>query len=620
MSLFEVYAEFDVFCMIIMIMLTVKTHTLAQSLRYQKLYLLLMTCAMLLVSSDFVYEAHCAGKFFLGEFWLYFVNILYFVSCTMISYIWFVYTRFIMESKRMAVKRARIFAAMPALVSVLLAFSTFYTKWFFYFDEEGYHRGKLNFISMVIPLLYFVGACLMAFVRYRMEPTKSNKEKLFTVLTFAVIPIISVAVQVIFVGYPVVCIGAMLGMLQTFMNNIAAEREQLLVQETATRSKNDFFAGMSHEIRTPINAIIGMNTMILRESDDETIKGYASGVDNSGKLLLALVNDILDISKIEAGKMKLIPVEYHISEMLMDVVGMVKSKAAEKNLKLITDIDASIPSVFLGDEVRMRQIILNIMNNAVKYTNEGSVTLTVRCNEIKGKRAALFFSVKDTGQGMKKEDLQNLFSPYERVDENRNRKVEGTGLGMSITKQLLELMDSQIEVESTYGEGSNFFFTVWQNVINDTPIGTWEEEKVTYKKKEKYVPTFQAPGARILAVDDTVINLRVFKALLKQTQIQIDTATSGAEALHLVRDNKYDMIFIDIMMPQMDGVETLQAMNAEDNHVTSDVPIIALTANALSGAKEEYLSEGFTDYLSKPVEAVKLEAMILEYLPKNKLS
>ncbi len=394
--------------------------------------------------------------------------------------------------------------------------------------------------------------------------------------------------------------------------------EQKKMADSASVAKSRFLANMSHEIRTPINAVLGMDEMILRESGEKEIRNYAASIQSAGKALLSLINDILDFSKVEEGRMEIIPVQYELSSLVNDLVNMIKERAVRKGLKLSISVDPKIPHVIVGDEIRIRQCVMNLLTNAVKYTLKGSVTLRVGYEKKDDKSIMLSFSVEDTGIGMKKEDMEKLFSPYERIDEKRNRSIEGTGLGMSITRQLLDLMGSSLSVESEYGEGSRFSFAVEQEVVSWDEIGDYSERLDSSDSEgAEYHELFRAPDARILVVDDNETNLSVVKSLLKQTRLRIDTADSGADALALAKVNDYDAMLIDHMMSDMDGLETLAELRKLDRN--RETPAVALTANAVSGAREMYLAAGFTDYLSKPVEGIKLEKMLKKLLPKEKL-
>ena len=394
----------------------------------------------------------------------------------------------------------------------------------------------------------------------------------------------------------------------------------LQISEAGSEAKSAFLSSMSHEIRTPINAVLGMDEMIIRDTKEEQTYEYAENIRVAGNTLLELVNDVLDFSKIEAGKMDIIPVEYDPASMIHDLVTMISLRAEKKGLELRTDIAADIPSTLYGDEIRIKQIITNILTNAVKYTEEGSITLSIFRTKTGTDTISLHVSVKDAGIGIKEEDLGRLFSAFERIEEKRNRNVEGTGLGMSITTRLLDLMDSKLDVSSVYGEGSEFSFVLEQKVVSWESIGDYEARwKESVKQNRTATKSFAAPGAKILAVDDMPMNLSVLSGLLKPTGIQIDTADSGAKCLELAENNQYDLIFLDHRMPEMDGVETLKRMK-ETILADKDIPVIALTANAVSGAREEYIGYGFTDYLTKPVSFETLKKNLLTYLPKDKIA
>ncbi len=396
------------------------------------------------------------------------------------------------------------------------------------------------------------------------------------------------------------------------------EEQQARAQSEA---KSSFLANMSHEIRTPINAILGMNEMILRESGDTNIIAYARDIERAGNTLLSLINDILDFSKIEAGRMEIILAEYGLSSVINDVVNLVQGKATQKGLAFILDVDERLPESLYGDEMRVRQIITNLLNNAVKYTETGSVTLSIQGKYLDDDTLMLRIDVADTGMGIKEEDVGKLFGTFQRVDMNRNRTIEGTGLGLAITQNLLRLMNGEIDVKSVYGEGSVFSVHLPQMVLDRRPIGDLKERVRQHtEERTAYHQSFTAPDAHILVVDDTPMNLTVIKGLLKKTELQIDTATGGEECLRMIGKTHYDCIFLDYRMPGMDGTETLHRMRAMRGHPNTSTPVIVLTANALTGAREKFLSEGFDDYLTKPVDTGKLEQMLIQYLPGDKVS
>lgn len=381
------------------------------------------------------------------------------------------------------------------------------------------------------------------------------------------------------------------------------------------QSKVQFLTNMSHEIRTPINAVLGMDEMILRESSDANITEYAKDIESAGRSLLSLINDILDFSKMESGKMELLLVEYDVATVLNDCYHMIDRRAREKNLEFHIKNDPALPVRLYGDEVRIRQIITNLLTNAVKYTEQGSVEL---CVNGKGTPDSftLCIAVKDTGIGIDDEAMDKLFEAFQRVEEIRNRNIEGTGLGLAITKQLVDLMDGEIRVESEYGKGSAFYVEIPQTVISDKEIGSIAEYyHSTLEKMTDYKESFVAPEARILVVDDVPMNLKVIHGFLKETKVQIEDAESGKKCLEMVQKKKYHVILLDHMMPEMDGVETFHRMQKLGHYPSEDAKVIMLTANAIMGVRDEYLAEGFCDYLSKPVRANELEEMIARHLP-----
>lgn len=387
--------------------------------------------------------------------------------------------------------------------------------------------------------------------------------------------------------------------------------------EYANKAKGDFLASMSHEIRTPINAVLGLNEMILRGASKDEIQEYAKNIKHSGNMLLSLINDILDFSKIESGKMDIVPTNYKSATLLDDMILMISPRAKDRGLEFKTEIAEDIPSEMYGDDVRIAQVITNLLTNAVKYTHKGSVTLKVDCTK-KGDIATMHVSVLDSGTGIKQEDLDKLFISFQRLDEVRNRKIEGTGLGLTITSTLLQLMGSSLHVESEYGKGSRFYFDIQQKIVDDSPIGNQREHFEKSKNDVSiYREGFIAPHAKILVVDDNQTNLLVVTGLLKNTKMQVNIAESGKEALQQMQLYSFDIVLMDHMMPEMDGIETVKKSKEMEKNRSAKAKIIALTANAVSGAKEMFLANGFDDFLPKPVQGKQLEQMIIKHLPKE---
>ncbi len=428
--------------------------------------------------------------------------------------------------------------------------------------------------------------------------------------------------DLVFGGAPL-CIGFIfmltMSVIRLIKNAVNVENEKLEAQR-ANKMQEEFLANMSHEIRTPLNAIIGLNEMIMKETSESHIKEYSSDIKGASKALLGLINDILDFSRIEAGKVDITPVKYWTAFLLTDSYNLIAAKAEEKGIEVKVEADARTPEQLYGDETRVRQIITNLLTNAVKYTNEGTITLKLHWRKNSIETALIRISVADTGIGISEEDQQKLFHSFQRVDEKKNRNIEGTGLGLVICKQLVELMGGRIWMKSVLGEGSEFFVEFPQMIVSEhgmgefTPRATQIEDAIA-----EQAATFTAPEAKVLVVDDVETNLKVMKNLLKDTYIRLETATSGQECLELTETNAYDVIFLDHRMPEMDGVETLHHMRERVDDINQETPVIMLTANVVAGARENYLSEGFTDYITKPIRQAELKQMLLDYLPIHKI-
>jgi len=538
------------------------------------------------------------------------------------------------EEKHPLVSSSHIIACCYAALLVLNMF----TGWIFHFDASyRYIHGPLYPLVFIIPYVFMIMSAIYVFINI----SEFNTAQRVSMLLYFLFGFSGSIVQIVFLPTTLInmfCIS--LGIIMIFFTMETQDYKQLVetlaqlqqaqieaeeareIAENANEAKSQFLANMSHEIRTPVNAVMGLNEMILRESNELNIREYSVKVSHASESLLSVINDVLDISKIEAGKMTVIPVEYSLAGMLDTLVNMISLKAESKGLEFKLTYDDTLPSMLYGDDVKLRQVITNLLSNAVKYTPSGTVDLIVSGSRSLDSQI-LRFEIKDSGIGIKPEDMGRLFANYERLEERLNHGVEGTGLGLSITSHLLRLMGSSLEVSSTYGKGSTFAFNIHQDIVDSTPIGPIES-LITQKARDfDYHESFIAPNANVLVVDDTELNLFVFSSLLKKTKIKIDTASSGFECLELVNKKHYDIIFMDHMMPTMDGIETLEHIKEMketiENFPCATTPVIVLTANAISGMKEMYLSKGFDNFLSKPVEFVKLERMICQYLPNNLL-
>ena len=464
-------------------------------------------------------------------------------------------------------------------------------------------EGRDFWIAMTLSLVSFLGTYLLCYYRPYLVP-ESTRFYSFSDSFFAL-----------------VCVSLFIGILLKIQSRTyeqekkSAEAQKKEVEQIA-RSKDTFFANMSHEIRTPINTIIGLNEMILREDISDEIAENAINIQNASKMLLTTINDILDLSKLESGKMDIVPTQYEISSMFSDLVNLIWIRAHQKNLEFKVDIDPEIPSMLYGDEIRIKQVVTNMLTNAVKYTSSGSVTLSAKGERVAADQILLRISVQDTGMGIRKESLDDLFSSFKRVDESDNRNIEGTGLGLNISKQLIEMMGGKISVDSVYHQGSTFTVEVKQRIVNVRPIGVINfAAQKQLSHRAAYRQSFIAPDARILVVDDNSMNLMVVVKLLRDTKVKVDMAESGREALQKTAENTYHVILMDHMMPEMDGAATLRAVRSQTKGFCQKTPVIALTANVMSDAEQVYRNMGFDGYLAKPISAPLLEAGLLKYLP-----
>ncbi|MBP5199010.1 MAG: response regulator, partial [Lachnospiraceae bacterium] len=490
----------------------------------------------------------------------------------------------------------------------------------------------------IIPFFYYLISVISTF---HIFPKFTFKQKMSTII-YACVALSGSVIQIMIPGKYLLSMFTMcLGIVMMFFTLQTPDYQKLVdtmlelektKKETeeardeadrANKSKSDFLATMSHEIRTPINSILGMDEILLRENLTDSQRQYAQNIKSAGNALLSLINDILDLSKIETGKLDIIPGDYDLGELIKECYSLVEKRAADKELELKVINDPSIPKKLMGDEKRVRQVIVNVLNNAVKYTQKGYVYMGIGWKSQGPTDLLLKISVEDSGIGIAPDNIDKIFEAYTRSDEKKNKNIEGTGLGLSITKQLVELMGGSIRVESEVDKGSTFFIEIPQRTAVRTTRTSYQKLGMFYKdiyesapSGSKYHEKFRAPGAVILAVDDVVMNLEVVRGLLRQTQIKVEFAESGIEALEKIQEKHYDLILMDHMMPHMSGLEVFKRMK-ETEHFCKTTPVIILTANALAGEKEEYLKLGFDDYLAKPIKGSELEEMLFKYIPRE---
>ena len=481
------------------------------------------------------------------------------------------------------------------------------TVWFIFnmFLINVLLKGKKRLVFYILEEIVCVGCFVLVYIHPDITPVYSGV----------------IAYVYLFTTIFLICNAIML--MLTFENNLYINandktKKQNEEIEALYASQNRFFSSMSHEIRTPINTIIGLNEMILRENISDEIAEDAINIRSASKMLLNTINDILDMSKFQAGDMRLLIETYSTGDMLSELVGMLWLKAKEKNLDLRVTVAPDIPAELRGDEVRIKQILMNILNNAIKYTKEGSVSLSVECEKREDGIYNMIYTVEDTGMGIKKEDIPYLFSAFRRVDENNTKHIEGTGLGLSIVKQFLKLMDGKVTVNSVYTKGSTFIIEIPQKAASEKELGEYDyNEHHKFKTRSVYKQKFEAPKAKLLVVDDNESNLMVVKKLLRDTKVQIDAVKSGREALTKTLETKYHIIFMDHLMPEMDGIECSRSIRKQTGGLNKETNIIILTANAGEENRLLYAKEGFNGHIVKPVTGEILENEVYRYLPKD---
>ena len=466
-------------------------------------------------------------------------------------------------------------------------------------------EGGIRVVFSVLEILLTIAAYVVSYIHPEwIEPVEGLTYYVIDITTLLMVAVnIAIAISV---------------QNKLYAQQIAKSKAQSEEIKGLVASQNRFFSSMSHEIRTPINTIIGLNEMILRENVSDEIAEDAINIRSAGKMLLNTINDILDMSKFQSGEMRLLVEEYETGSMFSDIVGMTWLRAKEKGLEFHINIAHDVPAKLRGDEVRIKQVLMNILNNAVKYTKTGYVNLNVECEKLEGDIVKMVYTVEDSGMGIKKEDIPYLFTAFKRVDESNTKHIEGTGLGLSIVKQFVDLMDGKVTVNSVYTKGTTFIVEIPQKAASTEEIGEYNYEKRHHiSARKEYKKRFEAPGAKILVVDDNESNLLVVTKLLRETKIQIDTALNGKIALEKTLDTAYDLIFMDHLMPEMDGIECFHAIRNQIGGKNKETKIVVLTANAGAENRKLYATAGFNGYLIKPVTGNELEEEVYRQIPKG---
>ncbi len=484
--------------------------------------------------------------------------------------------------------------------------------------SNKYARSGGYIISLLFPLSITL-LQMVAIVRHRRT---LGRERFTPLFLFMILPYVATLIQIFAYGLSltnITVVGMCVVLYMFELRELNKLQLSKLAAEQAVNERSRFLANMSDEMFTPINTILGMDEMLLREDPAGvprpyyiSMLNYGLDIRNAAESLLSLITDILSISRIEAGKIELKECGYDIQELLSSIIPIINTRSNEKDLTFDLDIDENLPTVLFGDVDKIRQIVTNLLTNAVKYTEQGTITLTVKLTDKTSSRCSLCFSVRDTGIGIKPDDMEKLFSAFEQLDSSVISSMKGSGLGLAISRRFADLMGGKLSCESVHGEGSNFIFIVEQKVIDSTPIGTFGKD-LSAPEKGPYIPFFNAPDARLLVVDDSFNNLAVIKNLLTSTNMQITTATSGEECLELLRNNSFDLVLLDHMMPGMDGIQTLEQIR----RTQPDLPVLALTSGFAADSETFYSSKGFNGVITKPVDTRGMERTLAKYLPKD---
>lgn len=555
------------------------------------------------------------------------LNTAYFISDVVLEYVFVMYCSCATFGTTKKFYIPQIFRTIT-VICIIIMFINLFTGWVFYFDENGYQHGAIYMVVHIVPLAEIVITSGMMLINY----SKFNKKQRLSIILYIIVLTCGPIVQllrpdVLFILFTV-SIGLMLLMfametpdfqaLHRTMNELRTTRdkaeEAMEAAQNANRAKTDFLSNISHEIRTPINAILGYNEMVLRDTHKQEIEQYCVNIQSAGKALLSMISDMMDYSEIENGKINIEEKDYFTASMVSDIIICGKYFAEKKDVELRVNIDPDVPKELHGDSIRIVRIFVNLLSNAAKYTEFGHIDIVIKWEQESNSEGWLNAQVIDTGIGMRDEEIEMITTAFTRVNSKRNRNIQGIGLGLTIVTKLLYMMGSTLSVESEYGKGTTVSFRLKQGISDASPLGEIDMLSPT-PEKASLSPGFTAPNARLLAVDDNVMNLELYRGSLKGTKIQIDTAVNGIEALELISRYKYDLIILDHMMPLMDGMETIKTIKKQN--LCDDVPIIVITANAVSGEKSIYLNAGFDDYLTKPVSSRQMLETVKKHLPDN---